>query len=180
MKIIVGVLLIAVLLLLPPFPTFWQEGPSEDNLKKAYLQEIAKSQDTRVAKIEGYFSRWNLPALAYAEEFIFWADQFNLPPFLVPAITMQESSGGKAAIYNNWWGINCDLRCIRFPSVSEGIRYVSAMLAGVGENGKYYKDKTLEQKLATYNDWDYVGQINFIMEQISSVEIQPELPDSSQ
>jgi hypothetical protein len=102
-------------------------------------------KDPRLEKLEKFFDHYKCPKQNYSNEYLSSADKYNLPYTLLPAISILESSCGKRSRLNNWWGWNSART--GFTSVSDGIRHVSERLS----NGRYYKGKTLDQKINTYN-----------------------------
>lgn len=109
--------------------------------------------DNRVAKIEAYYNRHDLPLAAYAQEFVDAADTYGIDWRLLPAIGFIESTGGKfscqTATYSPFgWG-SCT---INFDSYEHAIDVVSMNLGGHNPNTAYfYKDKSLKEVLHAYN-----------------------------
>lgn len=109
--------------------------------------------DNRVAKIEAYYNRHDLPLAAYAQEFVDAADTYDIDWRLLPAIGFIESTGGKfscqTATYSPFgWG-SCT---INFDSYEHAIDVVSMNLGGHNPNTAYfYKDKSLKEVLYAYN-----------------------------
>lgn len=101
--------------------------------------------DSRVEKIEEYFSKRDMPLQPYAKKMVEVADANGLDWRLLPAISVRETSGGKHMCKNNpfGWG-SCK---IGFKSVDEAIETVGYKLA----NLQVYKNKTVERKLYFYN-----------------------------
>lgn len=95
-------------------------------------------------KIEAYFKERSMPLYDKASKFIEVAKKYQLDPFLLPSIAINESTGGKFLFKSfNPFGFGKKT----FSSFEEAIEYVGDKLA----NGTHYKGKTLEKKLATYN-----------------------------
>jgi hypothetical protein len=100
--------------------------------------------DPRIAKLEAFFQKYRCPYPQLASKYIEVADKYGLVYTLLPSISLKESTCGKNVFRrHNWWGYGF----MEFNSVEEGMEYVADKLA----NGKYYKGKSLEQKLRTYN-----------------------------
>lgn len=129
--------------------------------------------DTRAARINAYFGRWDLPLEGHGEFMVEMADKYNLDWRLIPAIAMRESTGGKFACYNNpfGWG-SCK---IKFNSFEEAIESIAKNLGGSNPNTEmYYKDKTTEEKLHFYNGTvikTYVREVVKIMDRIETQTI---------
>jgi len=106
--------------------------------------------DERPARIDRYFAERNMPFEGYGTKFAEVADQCNMDWRLLPAIAVRESSGGKQACGNNpfgWASCRAD-----FDSVEKAIEIVGANLCGFNpRTAGYYKDKSAEQKLRSYN-----------------------------
>lgn len=88
-------------------------------------------EDARAKIIEDFFKGYKSHLSAYSQEFIAAAEKYNLDYRLLPAISMQESSGGKRVIEDSYnpfgYGIYGDL-VIRFSSWEEGIERVAREL----------------------------------------------------
>lgn len=122
------------------------------------LEELEKlKQDSviklKAEKIDEFFSRGNMPLEGYGYKFVEVAEKYDLPYNLLPAIATQESTGGKRCINNNPFGWGSGK--IKFKNFEESIEVVGEKMA----NHKYYKDKTITQKLSTYNKEDEKYQI---------------------
>ncbi len=118
------------------------------------------------AKIEAFFKAKNLPLSTHAAKFAEVADKYDLDPFLLPAISIKESSGGKKVFKAfNPFGYGKK----SFQSYDEAIEYVAYQLT----HGKYYKGKTLEKKLKTYNSVksDYTRETFLYMKKIGNQKI---------
>ncbi|MDQ1282065.1 MAG: hypothetical protein QG630_416 [Patescibacteria group bacterium] len=118
-------------------------------------------------KIEAYFKKKNMPLFEKAAKFVEVSKKYNLDPFLLPAMSIKESTGGKSLFKPfNPFGYGKK----RFLSFDEAIEYVADKLA----NGEYYKDKTLEKKLSTYNcvEDKYVSETLKFMRYIKKQNIE--------
>jgi hypothetical protein len=117
------------------------------------IEENEVVVDTRVARIEAYYNRHDLPLAAYAQEFVDAADTYGIDWRLLAAIGFIESTGGKfsckTATYSPFgWG-SC---AINFDSYEHAIDVVSMNLGGHNPNTAYfYKDKSLKEVLYAYN-----------------------------
>ncbi len=89
--------------------------------------------DARAAALDGLFSRYNCPLSGYGKVFVEEADKNNIPWWLVPAVSFQESNCGKKTpehegkeSYNayGWgvWGDNIKF----FDNWEHGIKVVSS------------------------------------------------------
>ena len=125
-------------------------------------QPSPKSQpapdDPRLRLIWQYFADRDCPLRDSAADFVVAADQNELDWRLLPSISMIESSGGKDYRNNNVFG--WDSCRESFPSVQAGIHFVASKLG----RSKLYKDKTVDQKLVTYNPQpDYAPRVKAVM-----------------
>jgi hypothetical protein len=138
------------------------------NLTSAYLSnqfalvkpiEIQKEDlamtilNKQAQAIDVYFAKRNMPLLGYGLKMAFEAQKRGIDWRLLPAIAVQESGGGKHAIWrckNNPFGwASCD---IKFESTDHAIEMVALNLAGGNpKTEKYYKNKDSKEKLYYYN-----------------------------
>jgi hypothetical protein len=117
--------------------------------------------DHRMAVLEKFFKVYGCPAPHHVAEYLRAADRYGLDYRLLPAISIRETLCGVESWQNNWWGYHPHQQS--FPSVAVGIDFVSRVL----EQGDFYKGKTLDQKLFTYNPkTKYPGEVKEIMRQI--------------
>jgi hypothetical protein len=115
--------------------------------------------DPRLHRLWQYFADRDCPLRDSAADFLLAADQNELDWRLLPSISMIESSGGKDYRNNNVLGWDSSRES--FTSVQAGIHFVASKLA----KSKLYKDKTVDQKLTTYNPHpDYVHRVKAIMQ----------------
>jgi hypothetical protein len=121
----------------------------------------APAKDPRVLILKKFFEEHDCPVANLAEDFVAAADRNGLDWRLLPSISFVESTGGKSFRNNNIFGWdNCD---VLFPTVRHGIYRVAFHLA----EGRYYKGKSLDQKVRTYNKYDfYPGRIKWVMRQL--------------
>ena len=114
--------------------------------------------DPRLRLIWQYFADRDCPLRDSAADFVAAADQNALDWRLLPSISMIESSGGKDYRNNNVFG--WDSCRESFPSIQAGIHFVASRLG----RSKLYKDKTVDQKLVTYNPQpDYAPRVKAVM-----------------
>jgi len=128
----------------------------------------AISTDPRLIRIRQYFIERDCPAHQYAEDFILAADRHELDWRLLPSLSMIESTGGKEARNNNMFGWdNCD---VRFDDHRQGIYHVASRLA----ESKFYKGKSLDQALRTYNPRRAYGKkVKLVMAQLGPANLAP-------
>ena len=130
--------------------------------------------DTRAARIEAYFGKWDLPLAKHSEFMVEMADKYNIDWRLLPAIGMRETTGGKFACYNNpfGWG-SCK---IKFDNFEQAIETLARNLAGENPRTEmYYKGKTSEEKLHFYNGTvikTYVREVVKIRDRIESQTLE--------
>jgi len=122
------------------------------------VPKAAVENDPRLHRLQEFFSRRDCPLRDAAADFLIAADRNDLDWRLLPSISIIESSGGKDYRKNNVFG--WDSCREGFTSVREGIHFVADQLA----NSKRYKDKTLDNKLSTYNPVaDYPRRVKAVM-----------------
>ncbi|HUP03706.1 MAG TPA: hypothetical protein VMU19_06940 [Bryobacteraceae bacterium] len=126
---------------------------------------VDRAQDPRLNILKRFFEALGCPASQYSSAFLEAADSFSLDWRLLPSLSYVESTGGKAAAGNNFFG--WDSGRARFTSPVAAIRNVAERLS----RGARYHGKTLEQKLAIYNpNPGYGAQVKRIMRRISPTE----------
>ncbi|HEY1041788.1 MAG TPA: hypothetical protein VGE63_03665 [Candidatus Paceibacterota bacterium] len=109
--------------------------------------------DPRVEKIRAFFEARSLPAAEYAEEFVHYADMYDLDWRLVPSIAMLESTGFKHSCKRvTYSGLGWGSCKINFDSFEHGIDVVTKNLAGKNPRTEsYYANKSVTEILNTYN-----------------------------
>jgi len=118
-------------------------------------------RDSRTVKLETFFKSYNCPEPFYTHEYIRAADTHGVDYRLLPALSVRESTCGRHDRKNNRWGWDSARR--GFASVPRGIEYVARKLS----QGRYYKDKTLDEKLYAYNPFPrYVREVKELMREI--------------
>jgi hypothetical protein len=135
---------------------------SETKIQQEVKKESDEPPDTRTESIKEYFTKFNAPVASYSGKLIEEADKYSLDWRLLPAISMQESTGCKFRMGSNCFGFGY----FHFSSIEEGIERVAEALSGQGPYGSYYRDKNTLQKLCTYNGCDYAKRVVGIMETI--------------
>lgn len=118
--------------------------------------------DPRLVRLRTFFGEMDCPAQAYAREFVEAADQYQLDWRLLPSISFIESTGGKMARNNNFFG--WDSGAAQFDSPEAGIYAVGYQLS----HSYLYRWKDLDAILATYNpDGEYGPKVKWVMRQIA-------------
>jgi hypothetical protein len=118
-------------------------------------------QDARVLKLEAFFESYNCQRPFYVRNYLDAADTYAIDYRILPAISMLESTCGSYQRRNNHWGWNPE--GTGFSSVAAGIDFISEQLA----NGPYYREKTLQEKLLTYNPKPaYAREVRRLMKEI--------------
>lgn len=127
---------------------------------------IVEKKDDRAERIDAYFAKYNMPLKGYGKNFVEAADKNGIDWRLLAAISVRESSGGLHMLPNSYNPLGWGSGSIKFNSFEEAINYVSDKLG----NGKYYKNKSIKDKLDTYNPPsicpDYSESIMNIMKKI--------------
>lgn len=125
--ILLAILLIASISLFPQ-KIYAQEKASASSANIKTFENTKEGSDYRVKILKNYLIKQNSPLAENAEDFVTYADKYNLDWRLVAAISGVESSYGKAIppnSYNGWgWGVY-GTNVIRFKSWGEGIETVS-------------------------------------------------------
>jgi hypothetical protein len=126
-------------------------------------QAIHYAADPRLERLRQFFAKAACPAAEYAQNFLEVADANSLDWRLLPAIAYVESTGGKAAVRNNFFG--WDSGRARFDSPAAGIRAVGAYLA----HSTKYAGKSLAEKLSAYNvSPTYPATVLSVMQRIAA------------
>ncbi len=151
---------------------------SIDNPAKTELSEtdiaLQKEREIKAAKINAYYAKYDLPLEGYGMQMVLTAEKYDLDPYLLPAIAMQETTGGKFACYKNAFGYgSCK---IKFESFEQGIDMVGKSIGGHNpKTARYYQGKTVIQKLQTYNPPHiapkYAYEVMAIMKKIEKMPV---------
>jgi hypothetical protein len=132
--------------------------PVSFSIQKPSVAVHPEADDPRLRLIWQYFADRDCPLRDSAADFLAAADQNELDWRLLPSISMIESSGGKDYRNNNVFG--WDSCREPFSSVQAGIHFVASRLS----KSKLYKDKSLDQKLSTYNPQpEYAHRVRAVM-----------------
>src|SRR5580693_9427471 len=138
-------------------------APATVSVQQYHASPVVKQNDPRLSRLQKFFGDRDCPLRDSAKDFLVAADQNHLDWRLLPSISIIESSGGKDYTNNNVFG--WDSCREGFTSVREGIHFVADQLA----NSKRYKDKTLDNKLSTYNPVpDYPRRVKAVMHALGS------------
>ena len=130
-----------------------------------FIRSPAPHQDARLEAIRGFFERTRCPASEYSQAFLDAADDSGLDWRLLPSISFVESTGGKAAPYNNIFG--WDNGQSRFSSPTAAIWGVARQLW----QSKLYRDRSLNQLLAIYNpNPAYAAKVKSVMLRIAALQ----------
>jgi hypothetical protein len=117
--------------------------------------------DPRGARLEQFFNSYHCPTPYYVSEYLRAADDYQLDYRLLPAVSVRETLCGVGEVANNRWGFHNGTE--GFPSIEAGIEFMAHRLT----QHPYYKGKTLQQKLFTYNPRPaYPAEVTRIMRQI--------------
>lgn len=123
-------------------------------------------REERALAINSFFKSRSMPLYGTGMTFVLVSEKYGLDWRLLPAISIRESSGGKAACsYNTFgWG-SCKLH--NFHSYEEAIESVGRNLGGANKGtSRYYAGKSTEEKLYYYNgsvEPAYPGEVIAIM-----------------
>ncbi len=141
----------------------------EDNIP--FLKQKAPVRDIfaeRANAIDEYYAKYNLPLEGYGRKMVEEANNYNLDWRILPAIAMQESTGGKFACGYNPFGWNsCKTS---FQSFDQAIEIVAMNLGGANPRTAHYYDGELTETLTTYNGDavpNYARQVVKIMNTIA-------------
>ncbi len=136
-------------------------------MASAYGTTVTESpsvrRDSRYDKLEIFFQSFGCPAPHYVNDYLGAADSYAIDYRLLPAISVLESTCGVYQRLNNRWGWDSARK--GFSSVRAGLQYIARQLA----EGRFYKNKSLEEKVRTYNpNPEYALQVRKLMLKIDS------------
>ncbi len=131
-------------------------------LASAYGNGVAQNppvlRDNRYERLESFFQSFGCPAPHYVDEYLGAADSFAIDYRLLPAISVLESTCGIYQRLNNRWGWDSARK--GFSSFRAGLQYIARQLS----EGHFYKNKSLEDKVRTYNpNPQYARQVRKLM-----------------
>lgn len=123
---------------------------------------LMSASDPRIARLENFFHHYHCPKPYHTSEYLRAADGHGLDYRLLPAISIRETLCGTAELErHNHWGYHPGGD--GFPSIEVGIDFLARRLT----QHPYYKGKSLQDKLFTYNPRQaYPDQVKRIMRQI--------------
>lgn len=139
------------------------------------------TKEERAAKIDAFFTvRGNLPLAGYGMTFVEAADEYGVDWKLVATLSYLESTAALhecpakngVKTYNAFGYRGCNST---FDSYEHAIDTVTRNVAGlIPSTAKYYKDKTLEQKIEAYNpshiNPKYQGLAKYVMNKIATID----------
>ncbi len=129
---------------------------------------LPAAEDQRRAKLETFFRSFGCPAPYHVKEYLGAADANAIDYRLLPAISVLESTCGIYQRENNRWGWASARKS--FASFRAGLEYIAHQLA----EGRYYKNKTLEEKVRVYNPRpQYARQLQSLMRRIDAAGARP-------
>ena len=140
---------------------------AQTDTQPAEKAQVRSNEDPRILSLRRFFQRNNSPAQHLSDVFIREADVNGLDWRLLPGLALVETGGGKHCQKFNLFGwMNGKAS---FESFTDGIRQVAWHLS----NSKYYRHKSVDRLLLTYNkDPMYRVRVRSVMQLISpSVEI---------
>jgi hypothetical protein len=139
-------------------------APGSRHTERVPAQERRRT-DARLERLKAFFGKFDCPAKNYSDDFIVAAERYDLDWRLLPSISYVESTGGKAARNNNFFGWNSGRT--GFTSAAAGIHEVGRRLG----RSRLYRKKNLDQLLATYNPvGDYAQKVKTVMQQIAPAQ----------
>jgi hypothetical protein len=124
---------------------------------------LSNLEDQRHAKLETFFQSFGCPAPYHVREYLGAADANAIDYRLLPAISVLESTCGIYQRANNRWGWASARK--GFATFRAGLEYIAHQLA----EGRYYKNKTLQEKVHMYNPRpQYARQLESLMRKIDA------------
>ncbi len=121
--------------------------------------------DPRLTALRSFFTQAACPALHYSQAFLEAADRYALDWRLLPSISYVESTCGKFAPNNNFFG--WDSGKARFDTPVQAIHRVGYRLS----HSTLYRSKNVDTILASYNrNTDYPARVKSVMRRIAAVE----------
>ena len=120
--------LVAAIIIFIPQQAYAQEKASASSANIKLSEVNQEANDYRVKVLKSYLEERNSPLSENADDFVRYADKYNLDWKFVAAISGLESSFGQRIPYNSYnawgWGIYGD-NMITFNSWEEGIGVIS-------------------------------------------------------
>ncbi len=129
------------------------------------VTQATNKHDPRLQRLTRFLEAMRSPFSKLAPEFLAAADRHHLDWRLLPSISVVETGAGRAARKNNIFGWDSARR--GFNTVREGIYTVAERLA----NSRLYRDKELDELLATYNSRpEYPARVRAVMMKVDPGE----------
>ena len=120
-------------------------------------------RDNRYDRLESFFQSFGCPTPHYVDEYLGAADSYAIDYRLLPAISVLESTCGVYQRLNNRWGWDSARK--GFSSFRAGLQYIARQLS----EGRFYKNKSLEEKVHMYNpNPQYAQQVRKLMIKIDN------------
>jgi hypothetical protein len=130
-----------------------------------YTPSSKYTQDPRLARLRQFLEHVGSPIKHLAPDFLDAADCHGLDWRLLPSISVIETGAGREAERNNIFGWDSGRKT--FATIREAIYLVASRIG----HSKLYRDKELDEILATYNPRpDYAGRVKSVMRQVDSSE----------
>ena len=131
-------------------------------LASAYGNAVTENppvlRDNRYDRLETFFQSFGCPTPHYVNEYLGAADSYAIDYRLLPAISVLESTCGIYQRLNNRWGWDSARK--GFSSFRAGLQYIARQLS----EGRFYKNKSLEEKVRMYNpNPQYARQVQKLM-----------------
>lgn len=146
-------------------------GSLEINPTTKEVISVNGLRQQKAEAIDSYFKARSMPLHGTGMAFVMVAEKYGLDWRLLPAISIRESSGGKAACGHNpfGWG-SCKLH--NFGSYEQAIEALGKNLGGANpRTSAYYAGKTTMEKLYYYNGTvlpEYPDEVFAIMKMIET------------
>jgi len=132
--------------------------------------------DPRVEKLRAFFVKYNSPLVDSADEFVKYADQYNIDWRLVPAISGVESTFGKHMPKNSYNAYGWANGAYKFTSWDNSIQHVTMTL-----RTKYYDRgyDTLPEISRIYCPPNplWWTKVKYFMDKIDKTEVASAKPD---
>ncbi len=138
--------------------------------QSASLKQKSPSFDYRVANLENYLESHNSPLSEYAEDFVFYADNYDLDYRMVPAIAGVESTFGKRIPRNSYNAYGWANGEYKFSSWEDSIEHVSMTLkTKYIERGASSISRIAKRYAPPSTTWG--GNVKFFMKKIDSLPV---------
>jgi hypothetical protein len=132
---------------------------------------VSDLRKQKAEAIDSFFKSRSMPLAGTGMTFVLVAEKYGIDYRLLPAISVRESSGGKAACGHNpfGWG-SCKMH--NFDSYEDSIEALGKNLGGANPNtARYYAGNSTKQKLYYYNGTvvpEYPDEVIAIMNMIET------------